>query len=139
MAALGLKFMIEVNNTTKNKISSKKLIAVAEKFARYHKRKNFSVSLAIVGDKAMSAMNRRYRGKNRPTDVLSFPELNEIIIDYAQIKRQAKNFGKKPENELIFILVHGLLHLIGYDDSTEKTRLKMIRREEDFLQKICYN
>jgi rRNA maturation RNase YbeY len=127
--------MIEINNTTKNKINPAKLKAIIEKFARQYRRRNFSVSVAIVGDRMMTEMNGRYRQKNQPTDVLSFSELNEIIIDYAQIKRQAKELKKKPENELIFILVHGLLHLIGYDDKTEKTRRQMIARGEAFLEK----
>ncbi|MFA4942854.1 MAG: rRNA maturation RNase YbeY, partial [Patescibacteria group bacterium] len=60
--------------------------------------------------------------------------LNEIIIDIKAIERQARELGKSRDSELFFILVHGLLHLIGYNDETEKERLKMISLGEDFLR-----
>jgi len=128
--------MIDINNTTKNKINVRQLSAVVEKFMAVYHLQKFAVSVAIVTDTAMARMNETYRGKSGPTDVLSFPELNEIIIDYAQIRRQAKELQTSPEKELLFILVHGLLHLIGYDDQTEKARLEMIRLGEAFLEKI---
>jgi probable rRNA maturation factor len=128
--------MIEINNTTKNRINAKKLTAVIEKFVQFYHLRKFDVSVAIVSDAVMKRMNETYRRKSGPTDVLSFMGLNEIVIDYAQIKRQAKELHKTPEKELIFILVHGLLHLIGYDDRTEKTRLEMIGLGEAFLKKI---
>ena len=129
--------LIEVNNTTAAEINIKKLKLVITKFIQVYKQPRTAVSVAIVGDKVMTGLNKAYRGQNKPTDVLSFSDLNEIIIDYAQIKRQAQELGKKAENELIFILVHGLLHLIGYDDQTEKSRLAMIKLGDDFLKKCA--
>lgn len=126
--------MIEINNTTKVKISPLKLKRVIEKFILAYKLKDFSVSVAIIGDSKMRELNHTYRGYDKPTDVLSFMKLNEIIIDIQVIKRQAKELKKSWEAELIFILVHGLLHLIGYDDNTEPKRLKMIALGEDFLR-----
>ncbi len=116
---------------------------------------NKEISLAIVGDAAMKKLNRTYRGQNRPTDVLSFAPLNntegnltgqagdddllgEIIIDYAQIKRQAKELGRSIKDELIFILVHGLLHLVGYDDETEKGRREMVKMGEEFVNNFKF-
>lgn len=127
--------MLEINNTTKNRLKQARLHFLAEHFFKYFKKK-LNVSLAIVGDTAMQRLNKRYRGKDKPTDILSFPELNELIIDYAQIKRQAKEFGHSTQKELEFIFVHGLLHLLGYEDDNEKKRLKMIALGEDFLRKI---
>ncbi len=126
--------MIEINNTTKTKIPALKLKRIIERFSLVYKLKDFSVSVAIIGDSKMTELNYIYRGYNRPTDVLSFTELNEIIIDLQAIKRQARELKKSWESELIFILVHGLLHLIGYDDNTEPKRLKMIALGEDFLR-----
>ncbi|MBU4347150.1 rRNA maturation RNase YbeY, partial [Patescibacteria group bacterium] len=59
--------------------------------------------------------------------------LGEVIIDYAQIKRQAREFGSGVNDELVFILVHGLLHLLGYDDKTEKGAKEMERLGEKFI------
>jgi probable rRNA maturation factor len=128
--------MIEINNKTNHKINVKKLTAVISRFIVFYKLKDFSVSVAFVGDKAMREANSVYRSLDKPTDVLSFPKLNEILIDYAQIRRQARELKKKTEDELIFILVHGLLHLIGRRDHTEKLRLEMIAEGEAFLKKM---
>jgi len=126
--------MIEINNTTKTKIPVAKMKRIIEKFILVYKLKDFSVSIAIIGDQPMRELNYLYRGYDRPTDVLSFTELREIIIDIKAIERQAKELGQSRDSELWFILVHGLLHLIGYDDNTENKRLKMIARGEDFLR-----
>lgn len=126
--------MIEINNTTKAKIPAIKMKRIIEKFISVYKLKDFSVSVAIIGDKKMQELNKLYRGLDKPTDVLSFTGLNEIIIDIKAIERQAKELKKSRDSELFFILVHGLLHLIGYDDNTEPKRLKMIALGEDFLR-----
>ena len=125
--------MIEINNTTKTKIPAIKMKRIVERFILVYKLKDFSVSVAIIGDQKMRELNYVYRGYDKPTDVLSFTELNEIIIDIKAIERQAKELKKTRDSELFFILVHGLLHLIGYDDNTEKKRLEMIALGEDFL------
>jgi probable rRNA maturation factor len=126
--------MIEINNTTKTKLPLIKMKRLIEKFTVVYKLKDFSVSVAIIGDAKMRELNRTYRGYDRPTDVLSFTDLNEIIIDIRAIERQAKELGRSREAELLFILVHGLLHLIGYNDQTEKSRREMIVLGEDFLR-----
>lgn len=121
--------MIEINNKTKSKIDTRLVEKVAEKFFDKYKIKNKSVSIAFVGDTVMAKLNNQYRKKNKPTDILSFSgegkDFGEIIIDYSQIKRQALKYSKTVKDELIFILVHGLLHLEGYEDESEKGRLKM--------------
>lgn len=131
---------IEINNQANYKIDLKLLKKVIEAFARAYKiGKNKEISLALVGDAEIKKLNFTYRGLNEATDVLSFSGdgdyLGEIIIDYNQIKRQAGKFKNSAEEELIFILAHGLLHLIGYDDKTDKEREKMIRLGEEFVKK----
>jgi len=131
--------MVEINNQTKNKIDVELIARVASKFLEKHKKSKYGLSIAFIGDKAMTVLNTAYRGKKKPTDVLSFEGegkfLGEIVIDYSQIKRQAKAAGKTIKDELIFILVHGLLHLIGYDDEFEEDRLGMMKLGEDFIKK----
>ena len=129
--------MIEINNKTKTKIDIKLVKKITEKFFDYYNIKNKDVSIAFVGDKVIKQLNYKYRGKNKLTDVLSFKddedELGEIIIDYAQIKRQALKFSKSVKDELIFILVHGLLHLLGHEDKTEKGRKQMEKLGNEFI------
>lgn len=135
--------MVEAINRTKAKIDLKLVENVAEKFLQVYKIKNREVSIAFVSDSEIKKINKQYRHLDKATDVLSFAGednfLGEIIIDFAQIKRQAKEFDKKVKDELIFILVHGLLHLVGYDDETERDRLKMIRLGEKFISLKCRN
>jgi probable rRNA maturation factor len=152
--------MIEINNTTKFKIGRKGLIAAAEKFFNSRKLKNKDLSVAFISDNEIKKLNLAYRKKNKITDILSFGNtpsfprergrqggarggfiergdfFGEIVISPAQIKRQARELGHSFEKELLFIFVHGLFHLVGYGDETEKDRLKMIKLGEDFIKKL---
>lgn len=133
--------MIELNNTTKSKIPSKTIIATAEKFLAVKKLSKKDVSIAIIGDRRMRELNLIYRKTDKTTDVLSFAGegdfFGEIILCLNQIKRQAKVSGRTFKYELIFILIHGLLHLYGLEDHTEKERLCMIGLGEDLIKKLC--
>lgn len=132
--------MVEINNQTNNKIDAALLKRVAEEFLKSRRKAGHELSVAIIGDAAMRKINRACRKIDKPTDVLSFRGegkfFGEIILDYSQVKRQARESGKNVKDELVFILVHGLLHLDGYDDKTEKERLKMIGLGEKFIKKI---
>jgi len=132
--------MIEINNKTKAKIDIKLIRKISENFFSYYKIKNKELSIAFIGDITMRQLNKQYRGKNKPTDVLSFcgdgDDLGEILIDYAQIKRQARKYSKSVKEELIFILVHGLLHLIGYEDETKKGRINMEKTGNKFVKNL---
>ena len=129
---------IEINNQTSQKLDLKLIEKTVKIFGRVYKIKNKTLSLAFVCDAEIKKMNLAYRGVNQATDVLSFAgegdELGEIIIDYGQIKQQAAEFKNSAKQELIFILVHGLLHLTGYDDKTDSQRKKMIKRGEEFIK-----
>lgn len=139
--------MIEINNTTRNNINLKKTIALSESFLAVYKKKNFSVSIALVGSAKMRRLNDDYRGVDKTTDVLSFEGeaaqkyLGEVILNMAEIKKVNKYldiFETAPKTDYLFyfILVHGLLHLVGYDDKTEKGRLEMVKKGKDFLKKM---
>ena len=139
--------MVDINNKTKSKINLSLVKKTVNKFLQSHKLTKKEISVAFVGEARMQELNKRYRKKDKVTDVLSFSGennfLGEIIINYPQIKRQARQFGEqakkfsnKVDEELVFILVHGLLHLIGYDDKTETGRIKMEKLGNDFIKFI---
>ena len=133
---------VEINNKTKAKINLSLVKKVARKFLKKHKKEKKDLSIAFVGDEKIKELNKKYRRIDRITDVLSFAGeekfLGEVIIDYSQIKRQAKEFRgrgmRAVEEELVFILAHGLLHLLGYDDGTEEGRREMERLGNKFLK-----
>ncbi len=129
--------MVEINNLTNKRINRPRIEKI---FKVFFKKFNFEsdhpISLAIISDYKMKQINLAYRGKNKTTDVLTFCDLNEIIININEIVRQAKKTKKRFQDEFDFILVHGLLHLTGYNDDTEKKRLEMIDVAEKFLEKI---
>ncbi|MCI0405513.1 MAG: rRNA maturation RNase YbeY [candidate division Zixibacteria bacterium] len=104
-------------------------------------KKSLNANLVFVGDEKMKALNRRYRGKAKTTDVLSFPiEANgnqvegEIYISLPQARRQAPLFGNQPEGEILRLAAHGFLHLLGYDHHTVEERSKMFSGEEKYLK-----
>lgn len=84
------------------------------------------VSVLFCGDRRMAGLNRRWRRKNVPTDVLSFPVvdlgarfLGDIVISVPYATRQARRRGDSPAREMDRLLVHGYLHLLGYDHETD--------------------
>lgn len=106
------------------------------------------VSVVLSDDNYIHQLNRQYRGKDCPTDVLSFalnegegPEiidgpgevlLGDIIISLETAARQAEEFGHSLERELAYLTVHGILHLLGYDHVTEVEKKEM-RHEEEYV------
>lgn len=77
----------------------------------------------FCGDRRIRSLNRRYRGKNRPTDVLAFPGegplLGDIVISVSFAGRQAQRRGEPRSREVDRLLLHGYLHLLGYDHETD--------------------
>lgn len=104
---------------------------------------NVELSLALVRDPAIRRLNRDWRGKDRPTDVLSFPAgdspmpgprpLGDVIISMDTARRAAKAFGTTLSQELALYLAHGLLHLLGYDHQTPAEARTMERLERRLL------
>jgi len=106
-----------------------------------------SISINYIGDVRMRTLNRIYRGKDRTTDVLSFAaqegdmciphdDLGDIFISVKQIERQAKEFRVSYKEESARMLVHGILHLLGYDHVKAVEAKKMFGLQEQFLEDI---
>jgi probable rRNA maturation factor len=149
--------MIEIINTTRVKINKKQIVNLSELFLQTFKNCRVDVSIAIIGDAKMRILNKQYRGHDKTTDVLSFAGaewegnlLGEVIINPQEIKRlnkykeilefvglnyPPKNLKKAETYLFYFILIHGLLHLIGYDDELEIERQKMLELGRNFLAK----
>ncbi|HET7853089.1 MAG TPA: rRNA maturation RNase YbeY [Candidatus Methylomirabilis sp.] len=99
-------------------------------------RPSDELSVLLVGDRAIRRLNRVYLNRDHPTDVLAFPQpkgfpspgphlLGDVVISVETAARQAKAQGHSLDQELALLLIHGLLHLLGYDDSTPAARRRM--------------
>lgn len=92
--------------------------------------------MLLVGDRAIRRLNRAYLNRDRPTDVLAFPQqrgspspqpflLGDVVISVETAARQAKVHGHSLAQEMALLLIHGILHLLGYEDTTPTARRRM--------------
>ncbi len=95
------------------------------------------LGVRFVGDRAMRLANRRFRGKDKATDVLSFPGdaagegkgyLGDILISVPTARRQAEAAGHDVDRELKVLLLHGILHCLGYDHETDQGEMERLER-----------
>ncbi|MFD2679948.1 rRNA maturation RNase YbeY [Bacillus seohaeanensis] len=132
---------------------SKKLVQNILNFAaeKENVEENSEVSVTIVTDKRIQEINREYRDKDMPTDVISFAleelgeeeieivggdmprVLGDIIISVDRTKQQAEEYGHSFSRELGFLALHGFLHLLGYDHMEAEEEKKMFGRQKDIL------
>jgi rRNA maturation RNase YbeY len=89
--------------------------------------KKYSLSVTCVDEKTSKKINKEYRGKNKPTNILSFSlrkNMGEIILCPSVIKKEARNFGKTFPKFLGFLVIHGMLHLKGFEHSSRMEELE---------------
>ncbi|MFC7372537.1 rRNA maturation RNase YbeY [Fictibacillus iocasae] len=127
--------------------------AVLEKAAEMEDTGPAEVSVTFVSRVRIQEINSEYRGKNKPTDVISFAMeegddelsikgadlprmLGDIIICHDVAKEQAEDYGHTMERELGFLAVHGFLHLLGYDHMTDVEESIMFARQEEILASL---
>jgi probable rRNA maturation factor len=97
-------------------------------------RASGEIALVLSGDRALRALNARYRGKDRPTDVLSFPGiggregLGDIVISVETAERNARSLGRTLAQELDVLALHGFLHVMGYDHETDDGEMERLER-----------
>ena len=115
-----------------------------EKFAKKSFRqlnlRSDSVAIAFVADAEIARLNKIYRKKNKPTDVLSFPAqsakrpnknkfLGDIAIAPAVARRYSKKNGRTLESEICILILHGILHLLGYDHEADQGQMDRIEHK----------
>jgi rRNA maturation RNase YbeY len=105
------------------------------------------LSLSLVGKTRMRSLNRKYRGRDYPTDVLAFPMesmgeqteifLGDVVICLPIAIGQASRFGNSADQEILRLLIHGTLHLLGYDhEQSPREATRMQRKERAMVQKL---
>jgi probable rRNA maturation factor len=149
---LNIDFIDETNEVTKEQINMiEQLLNYAAEIE--HVPNGAEVSISFVDNERIRIINRDYRGKDQPTDVISFaleekgegeieivgadipPLLGDIIISIPKAKEQAKEYGHSFMRELGFLAVHGFLHLLGYDHKTEEEEKVMFSKQKDILER----
>ena len=141
------------------RVMPRRLAALAEFVARKEGVRLRAIDLAVVGRREIVALNRRWLGHDRPTDVLSFDLSDagrpgartggrradstrasgeglcaQIVVCGEVAAKQARRLGLPPQQELMLYVVHGLLHLMGYDDQAARAAARMHAREEELLR-----
>lgn len=120
---------IDIQNRTRQRHPAFSYDELAEKVLG----KNYELSLVFVGNTVSRRLNKTLRGKDKPTNVLSFPlskTSGEIFIDLAKAKQENKKFGMNFKKFVIYLFIHGLLHLKGMEHGD-----KMIKVENQLLNK----
>jgi probable rRNA maturation factor len=125
-------------------VESKLLSKIAHRVLEVLGLNKVELSIVLVSDAQIKRLNKLYRNKDKPTDVLSFPIgekvngwliLGDIVISVDTAKRQAKELGYSLEEELKRLLVHGLVHLLGYDHELGGEEEKRFFELEEFVLK----
>lgn len=123
-----------------------------ETVGRLYGAEDAEVSVTLTDDAHVHVLNREYRNVDRPTDVLSFvlaeseePEiigadggvvLGDLVISLERAAAQAEEYGHSMLRELSFLIVHGMLHLLGYDHMEEEERLEMEEEQRRVMEEL---
>ncbi len=136
---------IEISDTQGHlRVVPEELAALVRSVLLAEGRRRVSISIALVDQAAIHAVNREHLGHDWPTDVISFdlsepgdPVLaGELVVSAEMAATTAGDLGIEPGDELALYVVHGLLHLCGYDDLTETAAAGMRRREDELLRAV---
>lgn len=136
--------MVEINNLTFTSVDKSFLKKVTKSILKNEGKKDCYLSVALIGVLRMKKLNKKYLKRDYPTDVLVFPEkesypeinnLGEVIICLQTVKRNAKRFNFTFKRELSKILVHGILHLLGYDHEKSKKESELMEKKENYYLK----
>lgn len=130
------------------KVPPRRIKRTAQKILSILKRERSELSVALVGDREIEKLNRKYRNQPKPTDVLSFPAgellagrhplLGDVVISVERAEEQAKAGGWTLDEEIDRLLIHGILHLLGYDhERSKKEALVMRSMEKKISRALC--
>lgn len=134
-----MKVLVKTGPGTKNRrVAIKKMAETVLKGLGYS---DCEVSVFLTGDSGIRELNRKYRNKDKPTDVLSFPMndpymLGDVVISVERAGAQAESFEVTVDEELGRLITHGILHLIGYDHVNGGRQARKMRERETELMGV---
>lgn len=141
---------IQIDSAYEPEIDATRLIAVVENTLQLCGIADAELTLVVTSDEAVCALNRRYRSIDAPTDVLSFeaesgsdgfilppdltPYLGDVIIAAPTAIKQATRIGHSAVEEILFLAIHGTLHLLGFDHLTPTEKAEMWQKQNEILR-----
>jgi probable rRNA maturation factor len=137
-----------VSHVPGRKLPLRRTKQAAQKILASLKQNRAELSVALITDREIEKLNRKYRNKPKPTDVLSFPAgellagrqplLGDVVISVERAEEQAKAGGWTLDEEIDRLLIHGILHLLGYDhERSRKAALVMRSMERKVCRELC--
>jgi probable rRNA maturation factor len=128
------------NFNKKHSLNEKFLKGIASDILKGLKKEKTSLEVVFLSDPAIKKINKKYKNRNRPTDVLSFDlgTCGHILISSDTALKNSKIFHTSFEKELVLYVIHGILHLFGYEDYAPLQKKRMSKKENLILEKICW-
>jgi len=141
-----MKEICIINKQTKLKLDTNKIRRIARKVLGFENvDKNIGINIMFVRDTLIQEFNLKYFNKNNPTDVISFPDVEtdelsngvgDMIISVDRAIEYSSENSIDLEEELMRYIVHGILHCLGYEDTTPTKKQKMFERQEELITKF---
>ncbi len=128
------------NFNKKYRLNERFIKKLIEKILRILKKpRNINLEVIFLSDEAIRPLNKRYKHRDAPTDVLSFnlDDLGEVIISSDTALENSRRFRTSFEKEIVLYIIHGILHLFGYEDETLKVKKRMSEKENTVMGRLC--
>jgi len=128
---------IDIRNLSGQDVDSAPLAATARAVLAAETAALVYLSVALVDDERITQLNERLLGRSHPTDVIAFEAEDgegEIIISVETAARQADEWGSSLPEELRFLMAHGVLHVLGWDDTAADDRQRMLERQHEIIE-----
>ena len=136
-----------LNRQDRVPVDRQKIGAAARRILKTLGYEGYELTVVLADDREITRLNRQYFRRNRPTNVISFPMmddspislrsriLGDVVISAETARRDAGEAGEKAEDEILFLMIHGILHLAGYDhEGSVAERRKMEAKEKEFFE-----
>ena len=136
------RHQIEIADQQTHSFDAPRLLSVIEEILADHDVKSSEISVAVVDDSTIRELNKQYLQHDYETDVISFVLdwdqdrdhlIGQLIVSTDTAIREGQQVGSSMQDELLLYVVHGTLHLVGYDDKTEVDALEMRKAEREYL------
>lgn len=143
--------VVKVDDSFAPQVDSASVQLAAQSTLEYQEKfPEADLSIVITDNEQIQALNLQFRGIDSPTDVLSFPAefidpdtgktyLGDVIISYPTCRAQARSANHSADHELTLLVVHGVLHLIGYDHTLSEETKRMWAAQAEILERLGYN